>query len=147
MNIKIIDLEPTTLAFANDRDESLAIAKLEAFLTAKGITPLHLYQNELSFKKDGKRLSVYIKYATVPHGTLKTKEVNVSDLPGGPALSFRVSEPEYIRLMDGEFRAELEVFLKENGLWWDLRQMMALAEVKLENNTLVFDIVFPVKKK
>lgn len=147
MNIMIVNLEPTTLAFASDREESLAVAKLDAFLTGTGIVPAHRYQNELSLKKDGKRVSLFIKYASVPAGTKKAKDVNVADLPGGPALSFRLPESAYIPLMDGEFRQELEEFLKANGLWWDLRQMMALAEARTENGAVVYDILFPVKRK
>lgn len=147
MNIQIVDMELMTLAFSTDRDEATAIAKLDAFLAANGVTPEHLYQNELSFKKGEKRTCVYIKYAPVPRGTVKTNDVNVSDIPSGPALSFRVSEAQYIQLMDGEFRSELEIFLKQNGLWWDLRRMMALAEAKLVEGKIAFDILFPVKHK
>ena len=147
MNFTILDLEPMTLAFASDRDESLAVRKLESFLSAAGITPSHRYQNELVLKKNGLRLSLYNKYAVVPAGTPKTKDVNTNDLPGGPALAFRLSETEYAALMDGDLKATIESFNEAHGLAWDLRRMIALAEPKHENGTVVHDILVPVRRK
>lgn len=147
MDITIVNLEPSTLAFANDRDETLATQKLETFLSAAGITPMHRYQNEMVMKKNGVRLALYIKYAEVPSGTVKTKEVNINEMPGGLALSYRTSEAGYIALMDGDSKGILEEYMKANNLSWDLRRMIALAEQKNENGAVVYDILFPVKRK
>ncbi|MDP3130544.1 MAG: hypothetical protein Q8N15_04310 [Bacillota bacterium] len=147
MAITLVQLEPRTLACVGDRDETLAFQKLETFLSEAGITPEHRYQNEMVMKKNGVRLALYIKYACVPSGMAKTKEIKVIDLPGGPAMSYQVSEAGYVALMDGDGRGALEEFMKENNLWWDLRQMIALAEPKDENGAVVYDILFPVKRK
>ncbi len=147
MNFTILDLEPMTLAFANDRDESLATQRLETFLAASGILPAHRYQNEMVMKKNGVRLALYIKYAVVPAGTPKTKDVNINDMPGGQALAFRVSQTEYVALQDGDLKAPLDEYMKAHDLSWDLRRMIALAEPKTENGVVVYDVLFPVKRK
>jgi len=143
MQIEFVNLEPKTIAFANDRDETLAIAKLDAFLAAAGIVPEHLYQNELVMKKDGKRLAVYIKYAAVPKGTPKTKDVNVADLAGGPALLVRITPEEYLPLTDGDLTPAIRDYLDGHGLGFDNRQANALAEARAGG----FDVFVPVKEK
>jgi len=147
MDFTIVDFEPITLAFANDRDETLANQRLDAFLAATGITPLHRYQNEMVTKKNGVRLALYIKYAEVPRGTPKTKEVNINDMPGGLALAFRASEAEYIALQDGDLKATIDDYLKAHELLWDMRRMIPLAEPIHHNGVVVYDVLFPVKRK
>ncbi|MFA5006592.1 MAG: hypothetical protein WC509_03885 [Candidatus Izemoplasmatales bacterium] len=143
MQIELVNLDPKSIAFANDRDETLANAKLEAFLANAGIVPEHRFQNELVIKKDGKRLAVYIKYASVPRGTPKTKDVNVADMAGGPALKIRISPEEYVPFTDGDLMPRIREYLDENRLGIDNRQANALAEPHGDG----YDVYLPVKGK
>lgn len=128
MDFTLIPFTPRTLAFASDRTEAVADSKLDAFLALRGVVPAHRYQNELVVKKNGLRLVAYIRYAEVPQGTLRAGEVSVSDLGAGEALSFFVSEDDYVRLADGDLKPAFDAYLSAHGLGWDLSKVIVLCE-------------------
>jgi len=144
MIFSIVDFEPRTLAFANDLDEAAANKKLDLFLASKGIVSGHRFQNEIVMKKNGLRMAIHLRYASVPAGTVKAGDVAVVEMTAGIAVLFSVPQDGYATWTDGGFLPMIDAFLKANGLGWDLSKVVALAERRADGD---YDVLLPVKRK
>lgn len=139
-------LEEMNLATVMGPDEPTLTASLNQFLETSGFHDSHRYTCEMATEQRGVKNVFYLQHATVPLGTKRAGTVMVIPMPKAEYLHFRLNETEYHRFGAGEFKEELESYLKTNGMKQDRSRVFGLAEKSNEGGVTYYDCYLPFRK-
>jgi hypothetical protein len=139
---EIMEKQPLSLALVYGTDEAKTIESLNAFLRANGIGETKRYFSQMAVKQHGIRTVTFIKFAVVPFGTKKTGMTMVADLPIQKYLTVQLDAESFEKFTDGEYKPDLENYLKAASLRIDFSKTLPFAEAI---ETGVFRMYMPVK--
>lgn len=129
------ELPIRSLAQVMGTSESDVKEKLVAFLQSSGL-PLdsRIFVFAMKMKQRGVESYLFVGYADVPEDTDKQKDVSIVKVPNKNFIKFEYTG-NLIEAFDDSFAGDIEPYLKDHGLKFDLKSVFGLIESDGDHHT------------